>query len=94
MPSLTIYPFVPDCWSRYKIAATISHKVLEEVTKWLVDGEKIVELCQKGDKLLEDELSKGKFSLHYSAAGVQCLVHHRKPPCAEAGMQQSLSLLG
>jgi hypothetical protein len=44
---------------RYKIAATISHKVLEEVTKWLGDGEKIVDLCIKGDKLLEEELSKG-----------------------------------
>ena len=49
-----------DLWLRYKVAATISHKVLEEVTKWLADGEKIVELCQKGDKLLDDELSKGK----------------------------------
>jgi hypothetical protein len=44
---------------RYKNAATISQKVLEEVSKWLVDGEKIIDLCTKGDKLLDDELGKG-----------------------------------
>ncbi|EXJ75814.1 methionyl aminopeptidase [Cladophialophora psammophila CBS 110553] len=42
----------------YKTAATISHKVLEEVSKWLVEGAKIVDLCIKGDELLEAELSK------------------------------------
>ncbi|EXJ53984.1 methionyl aminopeptidase [Cladophialophora yegresii CBS 114405] len=48
-----------DNLTKYKIAATISHKVLEEVAKWLADGEKIVDLCIKGDALLDEELSKG-----------------------------------
>jgi hypothetical protein len=31
---------------------------LEEVTKLCVAGEKIVTICEKGDKLLEEEIAK------------------------------------
>ncbi|KAL1973044.1 hypothetical protein VTN31DRAFT_6586 [Thermomyces dupontii] len=48
----------PDTLTKYKTAAQISHKVLEAVTGWCVEGAKILELCQKGDQLLEEELAK------------------------------------
>ncbi|PLN81227.1 curved DNA-binding protein [Aspergillus taichungensis] len=48
----------PDTLTKYKTAATISHKVLEAVGSWCVEGAKILELCQKGDKLLDEELAK------------------------------------
>ncbi|TAQ83815.1 hypothetical protein B7494_g7865 [Chlorociboria aeruginascens] len=48
----------PDTLTKYKSAATISQKVLEEVTKLCTAGEKIVTVCERGDKLLEDEISK------------------------------------
>lgn len=43
---------------RYKTAAGIAHKVLESVSGWLADGAKIVELCERGDKLLDEEIGK------------------------------------
>ncbi|KAF2760082.1 curved DNA-binding protein [Pseudovirgaria hyperparasitica] len=48
----------PDTLTKYKTAATISQKVLEAVTGWCTEGSKIVELCEKGDQLLSDEIAK------------------------------------
>jgi curved DNA binding protein len=48
----------PDTLTKYKSAALISHKVLEAVTALCVAGEKIVTICEQGDKLLEEEISK------------------------------------
>lgn len=48
----------PDTLTKYKSTATISQKVLEEVTKLCVAGEKIVTICEKGDKLLDEEIAK------------------------------------
>ncbi|KAI0023127.1 Creatinase/aminopeptidase [Xylariomycetidae sp. FL0641] len=48
----------PDTLTKYRVAATISEKVLAEVSKLCVAGEKIVSICQKGDKLLEEEVAK------------------------------------
>lgn len=48
----------PDTLTKYKTAGQISEKVLAEVSKLCVPGAKIVEICQKGDKLMEEELAK------------------------------------
>jgi len=48
----------PDTLTKYKTAAQISEKVLAEVAKLCVAGEKILTICEKGDKLLEEELTK------------------------------------
>lgn len=48
----------PDTLTKYKTAAQISHKVLEVVTGWCVEGEKVVSICERGDKLLGEEVSK------------------------------------
>jgi methionine aminopeptidase len=48
----------PDTLTKYKSAAAISQKVLEAVTGLCLAGEKIVTICEKGDKLLEEEISK------------------------------------
>jgi len=48
----------PDTLTKYKTAAQISHKVLEAVSALCLEGEKIVEICQKGDKLLDEEIAK------------------------------------
>jgi methionine aminopeptidase len=48
----------PDTLTKYKTAAQISEKVLAEVSKLCVAGSKIVDICEKGDKLIEEELSK------------------------------------
>ncbi|KAJ5611848.1 hypothetical protein N7528_008953 [Penicillium herquei] len=48
----------PDTLTKYKTAAGISHKVLEAVTALCVEGEKIVEICEKGDQLLDEEIAK------------------------------------
>ncbi|KAJ5506718.1 Winged helix-turn-helix transcription repressor DNA-binding [Penicillium expansum] len=48
----------PDTLTKYKTAAQISHNVLEAVAALCVEGEKIVEICQKGDKLLDEEVAK------------------------------------
>ncbi|KAI5863104.1 Creatinase/aminopeptidase [Durotheca rogersii] len=47
-----------DTLTKYRVAAGISEKVLAAVSKLCVAGEKIVSICQKGDKLIEDEVSK------------------------------------
>jgi methionine aminopeptidase len=47
----------PDTLTKYKSAAEISHKVLDAVTALCVAGEKIVTICEKGDKLLDEEIS-------------------------------------
>ncbi|KAI1190571.1 Creatinase/aminopeptidase [Nemania serpens] len=48
----------PDVLTKYKTAAAIGERVLAAVTKLCVAGEKIVTICQKGDKLIEEEVSK------------------------------------
>lgn len=48
----------PDTLTKYKTAAQISEKVLAAVSKLVVPGAKIVEICEKGDELLEEELGK------------------------------------
>ncbi len=48
----------PDTLTKYKTAGQISEKVLEAVSKLCVPGAKIVEICQKGDKLLDEEIAK------------------------------------
>ncbi|KAI0011786.1 Creatinase/aminopeptidase [Xylariaceae sp. FL0662B] len=48
----------PDTLTKYRVAATIAEKVLAAVSKLCVAGEKIVTICQKGDKLIEDEVAK------------------------------------
>lgn len=48
----------PDTLTKYKTAAQISEKVLAAVSKLCVPGAKIVEICQKGDQLLEEEVAK------------------------------------
>jgi methionine aminopeptidase len=61
----------PDTLTKYNDAATITQKVLSEVTKAAVPGATILSLCQKGDELLEAETSKiynkGKISKGSSA---------------------------
>ncbi|KAK3692747.1 peptidase M24, structural domain-containing protein [Podospora appendiculata] len=48
----------PDTLTKYKTAAQISEKVLAEVSKLCVPGAKIVDICDKGDKLIEEEIAK------------------------------------
>ncbi|KAF2457607.1 curved DNA-binding protein [Lineolata rhizophorae] len=48
----------PDTLTKYKAAGEISNKVLKAVVGWCVEDGNIVELCEKGDKLLEDEIAK------------------------------------
>lgn len=48
----------PDVLTKYKTAAGIGEKVLAAVSKLCVPGEKIVTICQKGDKLIEEEVAK------------------------------------
>jgi methionine aminopeptidase len=48
----------PDTLTKYKSAAQISQKVLDAVTQLCFAGEKIVTICEKGDKLLEEEIAK------------------------------------
>jgi len=48
----------PDTLTKYKQAAQISEKVLQTVSGWCTEGAVIVELCEKGDKVLEEEIGK------------------------------------
>ncbi|RYP77961.1 hypothetical protein DL771_000820 [Monosporascus sp. 5C6A] len=48
----------PDNLTKWKTAATISEKVLAAVSELCVAGEKIITICQKGDKLIEEEVAK------------------------------------
>lgn len=48
----------PDTLTKYKTAAEISEKVLAAVKDLCVAGEKISDICGKGDELLEEEISK------------------------------------
>ncbi|KAI5300701.1 Curved DNA-binding protein (42 kDa protein) [Ascosphaera atra] len=47
----------PDTLTKYKTAAEISQKLIVHLG-WCVEGAKIVELCQKGDALLDEEIAK------------------------------------
>lgn len=44
--------------TKYKTAAEISEKVLAAVKDLCVASKKIVDICEKGDKLLEEEIAK------------------------------------
>lgn len=48
----------PDTLTKYKAAADISEKVLAAVKDLCIAGEKIVDICEKGDKLLGEEIAK------------------------------------
>ncbi|KAL1897678.1 hypothetical protein Sste5346_003986 [Sporothrix stenoceras] len=48
----------PDTLTKYKSAAQISEKVLAAVSALCVAGAKIVDICEQGDKLIEEELAK------------------------------------
>lgn len=48
----------PDTLTKYKSAAQISQKVLEAVSALCLAGSKIVDICEQGDKLLEEEIAK------------------------------------
>lgn len=48
----------PDTLTKYKTAAEISEKILAQVKELCVAGEKIVTICEKGDKLIEEATAK------------------------------------
>ncbi|KAF2088599.1 Creatinase/aminopeptidase [Saccharata proteae CBS 121410] len=48
----------PDTLTKYKEASKISQIVLQAVTEKCHEGANIVQLCEEGDKLLEEEISK------------------------------------
>ncbi|KAI9803313.1 MAG: hypothetical protein M1825_002104 [Sarcosagium campestre] len=48
----------PDTLTKYKTAAQISQTVLEAVKSWIAEDAKILELCERGDKLLLEETAK------------------------------------
>lgn len=48
----------PDNLTKWKTAAAISEKVLATVSQLCVAGEKIITICQKGDKIIEEEVAK------------------------------------
>ncbi|KKF95684.1 Curved DNA-binding protein [Ceratocystis fimbriata CBS 114723] len=48
----------PDTLTKYKNAGEISEKVLAAVKKLCVPGAKISEICEKGDEILTEEISK------------------------------------
>jgi len=48
----------PDTLTKYKTAAQISQKVLQDVLGLCIEGETIISVCEKGDKILEEETSK------------------------------------
>ncbi|KAF2101727.1 curved DNA-binding protein [Rhizodiscina lignyota] len=48
----------PDTLTKYKQAAQISNKALEAVSGWCTEGAHIIELCERGDALLDAEVAK------------------------------------
>lgn len=48
----------PDTLTKYKSAAQISQKVLADVTALCAAGEKIVTICERGDRILDEEIAK------------------------------------
>ncbi|GBL51998.1 hypothetical protein ACI3LY_005326 [Candidozyma auris] len=48
----------PDVVDKYKSAGSISTAVLAEVRKAVKEGAKVFDLCELGDKLMEEQLSK------------------------------------
>ncbi|THY51714.1 Creatinase/aminopeptidase [Aureobasidium pullulans] len=58
LPSKATYTDVDTSLTKYKTAAQISQKVLEAVTGWCTEGAKIVDVCEKGDQLLDEEIAK------------------------------------
>ncbi|CAI4219209.1 unnamed protein product [Parascedosporium putredinis] len=48
----------PDTLTKYRTAAEISERVLAKVKELVVPGAKIVDICEKGDELIEEEVAK------------------------------------
>ncbi|KAF2862280.1 Creatinase/aminopeptidase [Piedraia hortae CBS 480.64] len=48
----------PDVLTKYKTAAQIGQKVLADIAKLCTNDANILELCQKGDQMLQDEVAK------------------------------------
>ncbi len=48
----------PDTLTKYKSAAAISEKALAAVASLCVPGAKVVDICELGDKFIEEELGK------------------------------------
>ncbi|KAF2422439.1 curved DNA-binding protein [Tothia fuscella] len=48
----------PDTLTKYKEAAKISEKVLKTVSEWIKEDAVLIDLCEKGDALLADAVSK------------------------------------
>lgn len=48
----------PDVVDKYKSAGSISTAVLAEVRKAVKEGAKVFDLCELGDKLMEEQLLK------------------------------------
>jgi methionine aminopeptidase len=48
----------PDTLTKLKTAADISQKVLAKVKELCIPDANILEICQQGDKLVEEETSK------------------------------------
>lgn len=48
----------PDVITKYKTAGDIANKVIAQVRSATVDGSKVFDLCNKGDELLNEALSK------------------------------------
>lgn len=48
----------PDTLTKYKTAAGISDKVFKSVSAWITEGAKVVDVCKKGDALLDEEIAK------------------------------------
>lgn len=81
-PSLDYSLNNPDTLTKYKTAGTISEKVLAEVSKLIVPGEKIVTICEKGDKLLEEEVSKVYAKTKFKGQS------HQKPAARSRGLSR------
>ena len=48
----------PDTLTKYKTAGQIAEKVLARLAASCVPGAKVVDLCEQGDKLIEEEIEK------------------------------------
>lgn len=58
-PAETDYTLAnPDTLTKYKTAGQIAQNALETVASWCKEGAVIVDLCEKGDALLAEEIAK------------------------------------
>jgi hypothetical protein len=51
-------PSNPDVVTKYRAAGDIANRALQFVQKQCVDGKRIVEICEAGDKFIMDEVGK------------------------------------